>query len=159
MQNQNKLTKRTFSMGKNSKKDNTCKGCGELFSLSPLLSRKIEVSFTSPDLSSQGGLLLMREDEQQNGFISRVADCIEDVRYQPFVQHSYYEMLQQRIYQIGAGYEDADDCDLLRTDNILKICSGRTPEDDSLSSQPTMSRLENKLTDRELYRIGEVFLE
>jgi len=48
---------------------------------------------------------------------------------------------------------------LLRTDSILKISSGRTPEADALSSQPTMSRLENKLTDRELYRIGEVFLE
>ena len=101
MQNQNKLNKRTFSMGKNSKKDNTGNGCGELFSLSPLLSRKIEVRFSAPDLSSQGGLLLMREDEQQNGFIAHLAACIEDTRYQPFVQHSYYEMLQQRIYQIA----------------------------------------------------------
>jgi hypothetical protein len=38
------------------------------------------------------------------------------------------------------------------------MCSGRLPDDDALSSQPTMSRLENKLTDRELYKIGEVFL-
>ena len=98
-------------MGKSSKKNNISDGYGELFSLTPLKSRKIEVSFTAPDLSSQGGLLLMREDEQQNGFIARLAACIEDTRYQPFVQHSYYEMLQQRIYQIAAGYEDADDCD------------------------------------------------
>jgi len=72
-----KLNKRTFSMGKSSKKNNISDGYGEVFSLSPLLSRKIEVSFTAPDLFSQGGLLLMREDEQQNGFISRLADYIQ----------------------------------------------------------------------------------
>jgi len=80
-------------MGKNSKKDNTGNGCGDFFSLTPLKSRKLEVSFTAPDLSSQGGLLLMREDEQHNGFIGRLVGCIEDNRYQPFVQHSYYEIL------------------------------------------------------------------
>jgi len=67
-------------------------------------------------------------------------------------------MLRQRIFQIAAGYQDSDDCDLLRGDSILKICSGRLPDDKALNSQPTMSRLENKLTDRELYKIGEVFL-
>jgi len=145
-------------MRKNSNNFDTNLTHGEFFPLSSIDGRRIEVSFTSPDLSSQGGLLLMREVEQKNGFISQLADCIEDTRYQPLVQHSYYEMLMQRIYQISAGYEDADDSDLLRDDSILKICSGRTPEDDALSSQPTITRLENKLTDRELYKIGEVFL-
>jgi len=145
-------------MRKNSNNFDISPTNGELFPLSSIKEKRIEVSFTSPDLSSQGGLLLMREAEQKDGFISQLAACIEDTRYQPFVQHSYYEMLLQRIYQISAGYEDADDSDLLRDDSILKICSGRTPEADALSSQPTITRLENKLTDRELYKIGEVFL-
>ena len=105
-------------MGKNSKKDNACNEIGDFFSLTPIKSRKLEVSFTAPDLSSQDGLLLLREDEQHNGFISRLSGCIEDARYQLFVQHSYYEMLQQRVCQIAAGYADADDCDLLRNDSI-----------------------------------------
>ena len=145
-------------MCKNSNNFDTVATHGELFSLSSINNKKIEVSFTAPDLSSQGGLLLMREVEEKDGFISQLAACIEDTRYQPFVQHSYYEMIQQRIYQISAGYADADDSDLLRDDSILKICTGRTPEDEALSSQPTITRLENKLTDRELYKIGEVFL-
>ena len=49
--------------------------------------------------------------------------------------------------------------DRLRNDSILKLCSGRLPDEKELSSQPTVSRLENKLTDRELYKMGEVFLE
>ena len=67
-------------------------------------------------------------------------------------------MLTQRIFQIAAGYEDADDCDLLRNDSILKLCSGRSPDAPALSSQPTMSRLENKLTTRVLYNIGIEFI-
>ena len=131
---------------------------GQLFSISPIKNKQIEVSFAAPDLSSQGGLLLMSEYEHRHGFIGNLANCIEDTRHQPFVQHPYYEMLRQRICQIAAGYQDSDDCDLLRNDSILKMCSGRLPDDDALSSQPTMSRLENKLTDRELYKMGEAFL-
>jgi len=145
-------------MDKNIKNFDTNDTMGKLFSISPIKNKTVEVSFTAPDLSSQGGLLLMKEYERHHGFIGKLADCIDDTRHQPFVQHPYYEMLRQRIFQIAAGYQDSDDCDLLRGDSILKMCSGRLPDDKELSSQPTMSRLENKLTDKELYKIGEVFL-
>ena len=146
-------------MSKSSKKSDTIATNSELFSLSSVQTTPIEVSFTAPDLSSQGGLLLMKEYEQASGFIEKLSRCIEDTRSQLLVQHPYYEMLRQRIYQISAGYEDADDSDLLRHDSILKLCSGRLPDDKALSSQPTITRLENKMTDKELYKIGEVFLE
>ena len=111
-------------MDKNSKDFDTKDTMGKLFSITPIKNKPIEVSFTAPDLSSQGGLLLMNEYEQQHGFIDKLTNCIEDARHQPFVQHSYYEMLRQCIFQIAAGYKDSDDCDLLRGDSILKICSG-----------------------------------
>jgi len=93
-------------MDKNSKNIDTPDTMGKLFSLTPIKNRQIEVSFTAPDLSSQGGLLLMNEYEQHHGFIGKLTGCIEDTRHQPFVQHSYYEMLRQRIFQIAAGYQD-----------------------------------------------------
>jgi len=98
-------------MDKNSKNFDTSHTTGELFSLSPVKNTRLEVSFTAPDLSSDGGLLLMKEYERQTGFLNRVSDCISDIRSQLFVQHSYYEMLRQRIYRIAASYEDADDSD------------------------------------------------
>ena len=146
-------------MCKNSKNLDTNNSLSELFSLSPVKNKPVEVSFTAPDLSSQGGLLLMNEYEEHHGFIAKLADCVEDTRSPLLVQHPYYEMFRQRICQIAAGYKDADDSDLLRNDSILKLCSGRLPDEKALSSQPTISRLENKLTDRELYKISEVFLE
>jgi hypothetical protein len=146
-------------MVKSSKNLDTNNTLSELFSLSPVKNKPIEVSFTAPDLSSQGGLLLMNEYEQHHGFIAKLSDCVEDTRSQLLVQHPYYEMFRQRICQIAAGYKDADDSDLLRGNSILKVCSGRLPDEKALSSQPTISRLENIVSDRELYKMGEVFLE
>jgi hypothetical protein len=69
-------------------------------------------------------------------------------------------MLTQRVFQIAAGYEDANDCDTLRDDMVLKICADVLPESgDSLSSQPTMSRFENSLSRRELYKIAVAFVD
>jgi hypothetical protein len=69
-------------------------------------------------------------------------------------------MLLQRIGQIACGYEDANDCNSLRTDPIFKLFAGRAPETGrDLASQPTHSRFENSLTRRELYRLAEVFIE
>jgi hypothetical protein len=69
-------------------------------------------------------------------------------------------MLTQRVFQIAAGYEDANDCDTLRDDMVLKICADVLPESgDSLSSQPTMSRFENSLSRSELYKIAVAFVD
>lgn len=131
----------------------------ELFSLSAVNSKKVEVSFTAPNLSSQGGLTLLREFDRQVGFIGRLTGCLEDMRTPHLIRHSYEEMLSQRIFQIAAGYEDGDDCDLLRNDSLLKMCSGRSPDSPALGSQPTISRLENGRSIRELYNMGVCFVD
>jgi Transposase DDE domain. len=146
-------------MNKSTQSPASSQFCGELFSLSDANGKKLSSNFTAPDLSSFGGLLLLRECEKQIGFVSSLSSCIEDSRRSYLVRHSYEEMLLQRIFQIAAGYEDCEDCDLLRNDSILKICAGRTSESDMLSSQPSMSRLENKASIRELYNMGLCFVE
>lgn len=68
--------------------------------------------------------LLVRECEKEIGFIgSSLYACIVDTRSPLLIQHTYADMLTQRIFQIVAGYEDADDCDLLRNDSVLKMCT------------------------------------
>ena len=131
----------------------------ELFSLAPAGNRQTEVSFTAPDLSSEGGLLLLREFDQRVGFIDRLNGCIRDDRSAFLIRHTYKEMLTRRIFQIACGYEDANDCDLLRDDSILKLSAGKSPDSHPLSSQPTMSRLENRISIRGLYDMGVCFVE
>ncbi len=67
-------------------------------------------------------------------------------------------MIIQRVFQIAAGYEDCNDCNDLRSDMIFKMCAGQLPQSGmELASQPTMSRLENAVDNKDLFRIGEVF--
>lgn len=130
-----------------------------LFDLEPVGNKKVQLDFSAPKLSAFGGPAAIREYERPGGIIDRIVSCIVDLRNQDFVVHSYSEMVRQRVYQIIAGYEDADDCDRLRSDGMLKLCAGRRPSDETdLSSQPTICRLENKLTKQELYAIGAAFI-
>jgi hypothetical protein len=130
-----------------------------LFPLSSINKKPVEVSFTAEKISTDGGLLLMNEVENNIGIIKAIASCIRDDRHQSYVHHSVLSMLSQRVYQIAAGYEDTNDCDTLKDDAVLKMCSGQLPETGStLASQPTMCRMENQPTRRELYEMAYALL-
>lgn len=122
-----------------------------LFSLSDFNKKKVEICFDAEQTSSDGGLLLLNEVNNRIGLIDRLTNCLQDTRHQSYVAHGFKELITQRVMQIAAGYEDANDCDTLRDDNILKICCNK---ENRLSSQPTMSRFENQISNSELYQLG-----
>lgn len=80
----------------------------------------------------------MKAMAEKSGLLSKLASCIEEWRDKRYIKHSIQEQIEQRVMQIIAGYEDADDCDSLRNDSILKMASGIHPSEGALSSQPTM---------------------
>lgn len=123
------------------------------------LDKHVQISFSAPDLSSNGGVLLAAKAEKSVGLIKSLSKCVRDWRNPLFIAHPIEEQISQRVYQIACGYEDADDCDLLRGDSILKMSCGLRPGNCDLSSQPTMSRLENHVGHRELYDMGEAFID
>jgi len=128
--------------------------------LFPLQGKNIELSFNGDRISSDGGLLLLRELDSQLNLLSSASNCIHDERDQRYVDHSVKELLTQRVFQIAAGYEDCNDCNDLREDMIFKMCAGRLPQSDNdLASQPTMSRLENAVTKTDLFRLGECLVD
>lgn len=127
-----------------------------LFSLSDVEKKKIEVHFVTEQISSDGGLLFLKEVDKNIGLIDRIADCLNDKRHASYVKHDIKSLLNQRVMQIAAGYEDANDCNTLRNDGVLKICC---ETEHSLSAQPTMSRFENSISSKELYKISEAFVD
>lgn len=132
----------------------------QTLTLFPVEGKKVELTYSGDRISSDGGLLLLREVENQIGIINKVSNCITDNRDQRYISHTIKEMLAQRIYQIAAGYEDCNDSDDMRSDMILKTCVGRLPQSGTeLASQPTMSRLENTIGKRELYLIGKQLVD
>jgi len=121
--------------------------------------KNVELSFSGERISSDGGPLLVREVNRQIGLIEQISNCITDNRDQRYIDHTIEELVSQRAYQIAAGYEDCNDSDELRHDQIFKTCVGRLPQTGKdLGSQPTMSRLENSISWRDLYNIGKAFV-
>lgn len=113
------------------------------------LGKTILGSFDAGRISSDGGLVLLKQADQRLRLTEQAALCISEKRRADLVSHSMKSMLQQRIFAIAAGYEDANDASLLRSDPMHKICAGRLPSERDLASQPTISRLENSVVKEE----------
>lgn len=147
-------------MSKDIEKTKSTNNSSKLFELTPIRKKSIELSFSGREVSTDGGLLLLREVENQTKIIQQLSGCIKDPRHQSYVQHSVESLLSQRVFQIAAGYEDANDCNELKDDKVLKISCGQLPETGSaLASQPTMSRFENQPTRSELYKMSYVLVD
>jgi len=131
----------------------------EQLGFSFLRKRKLTVDFGGGEITSDCGLLLVRQADQSLGLLEGLASCITDRRDARYTDHDLLTLLRQRIYQIVAGYEDCNDANFLRKDPALKAACGRVPSDKELSSQPTLSRLENTVTQEDLYRMGQWFVD
>ena len=127
---------------------------GTLPGLSAVEGKPVQVAFDGGVLSSNAGVLLLREVERRLGIAERLARCIPDGRAAERIEHTMVEMLRFRMLAIAAGYEDADDCDGLRDEPVFKMAVGRAPQSgDPLCSQPTMTRLENGVSRMTLVRL------
>ena len=130
-----------------------------LAGLSPVAGKPIVARFDGGRLSSDGGLLALREIEQRLGIAAHLAGCIADPRVPKQVTHQIDEIIRFRMLMIAAGYEDGNDANALRHDPVFKLAMGRLPEDAPLCSQPTISRLENLPDKRTLLRMGYAMVD
>jgi Transposase DDE domain group 1 len=123
--------------------------------LSPVAGKPLTASFDAGNLSSNGGLIVLREIALKLGLADVLTRPLPDGRNPLLVTHTYAHMATARMMAIAAGYEDCDDLDALRHDPALKIACDRAPETGAgIASQPTLSRLENLASWRQLARIG-----
>jgi len=108
--------------------------------------RPVVIDFDAPDMSSDGGVILLRQVDERIGLTRCFSQALRDDRECGRVVHDRLEQSRQRIYQIALGYEDCNDSDRLRHDPLLKTACDRLPDDErGLSSQPTLSRFENSM--------------
>ncbi len=125
-----------------------------------IMGKKVEADFDGGVTSSDGGVMLLRKLESRMGIVDRIVDALCDGRHQSYIAHTYRDLIRQRVFQIACGYEDAKDSNTLRPDPALKAACERLPiTDQDLAFQPTLSRLENSVSRRDLYRVGEAFVE
>ena len=121
----------------------------------------IRADFNGGGLSSDLGPLLLRGVDCQIGLTERINAALVDTRHASYITHSQRDLLTQRIYQIGCGYEDGNDSNCLRHDPMFKLGAGRLPfdEDTALASAATMSRFEHAASSKDIYRVSEAIVE
>ena len=127
--------------------------------LSPLQGKAVVARFDGGRLSSEGGLLVLREIERRLGLADRLAGCLKDPRMPHKIGHRLAEIIRFRMLMIAAGYADGNDADTLRGDPMFKLTLDRLPSDQELCSQSTISRLENLPDVRALLRLGRALVE
>ncbi len=116
-------------------------------------ARQVVADFSGGILSSDGGLLLLRQVDRGLGVSAALAGCFRDERDPRWVDHSVQQLLAQRLYALALGYEDLNDHARLRRDPLLAVaCEKIDPlgrdrfwpqfRDAALACPATLNRLE-----------------
>jgi hypothetical protein len=153
----------------------------------------LQIEVSNAPLTSDAGLLALRQFDHRIGLTEQFAQVLEDPRVPDQIDHSFLDMVRMRVFGILAGYEDQNDHDInpvtksvvfelpgksrkiahrplsdarlccrvntLRTDPVFKLIAERSPSDADLASQPTLSRFENQINIRSLFRLRELFVD
>ena len=123
------------------------------FAFPSVRNKSVTARFDGGDLSSDAGVVLLAEAEKNAGIIHALANAIVDTRQFNKVKHSLEDLVSARVLGICCGYEDANDLDSLRNDPAFKLACDHLPATGSaLASQPSISRLENRIGAKDLVR-------
>ncbi len=123
---------------------------------SPLKRKKVLANFSGGSITSDAGLLLLREIDKKLNLTSRLSKVMRDEREPGKVEHTMLDLLRQRVYALAAGYEDINDHQTLREDACFQTAVSR---ERLLASPPTLSRFENALDRESMFKMSGILVE
>ena len=112
----------------------------------------LKINFDGGDLSSDAGLLLIKEFAEKIGLVKLVYRLFKTNDTAMFRLHIDPENLLQMIYQIIAAYFEDDCADELTVDPVFTAIL----EKPALASQPTISRFFNRMDETNLEQFDEI---
>jgi len=125
-----------------------------------LFGKRVVAQFDQPHGSSEGGAVLLKACDERLGLSQRLSGCLDEEREPGKIRHTLEELIRQRVFAIACGYADCNDAARLAQDPIQKLLVGRDPvAGEALASQPTLSRFENTVGPKALYRMGQALSE
>lgn len=133
----------------------------------PLARRQVLAEFDAGAISSDGGVLLLREVDRRINLLDRVNQLIPDPRDPLHIEHDQRTLIAQRVLAIACGWEDLNDHATLRNDLILQLATSRKASgsqgdvdpDRPLASASTLCRLENRIDRQTCVRINQLLVE
>src|SRR5439155_212740 len=87
--------------------------------------RQVVARFDGGRITSDAGILLLREVAERTGLLRRFAQCFTDYRDPELIEHTVEELVAQRVLALACGYEDLNDHDVLRDDALLAVAAGK----------------------------------
>jgi hypothetical protein len=87
--------------------------------------RQVQAEFTGGDITSDGGVLLLRQVDRRLGLLAAVDRVLHDPRDPRLIAHSQLSLLRQRVDGLCLGYDDLNDHTTLRTDVALQTAVER----------------------------------
>ena len=88
--------------------------------------RQVVARFDGGRITSDAGVLLLREVAERSGLLRHFAQCFTDYRAPELIEHRVEELVAQRVLALACGYEDLNDHDVLRDDALLAVAAGKT---------------------------------
>ena len=119
-------------------------------------NKKVLANFLGGDISSNGGILLLRKIDQKLKLTASLTKSFFDKRASGKIDHTILQMLRQRVYGIAVGYEDLNDHNSLKDDLAFQTAVGK---ESSLASSPTLCRFENSFSRKEALLVHQALLE
>ncbi len=117
-----------------------------LLTFGQLERRPIVADFDGGHISSDGGLLLIKQLDEHYGLSAKIAECFTDHREAAYVEYPLQTLVSQRLYGLVQGYEDLNDHEQLRHDPMLGIAVGKLESHHGrcapLAGKSTLNRLE-----------------
>jgi len=125
----------------------------EKLTFSPLSRRQIEADFSGGHITSDAGLLLLREVDKQHGLTQSLASVLNDSRNPVLVRHKLETMTRQRVFGVAAGYEDLNDHEALRFDPARQTAVGKESD---LAGKSTLCRMEQQVDRQSVVKAHEL---
>ena len=114
-------------------------------------NRQIKINFDGGDLSSDAGLLLIKELAAKIGFTKLIKKKFK-TNDKSIWFHKDHENLLQMIYQIISAYFQDNCADELTLDPVFNVILDK----ESLASQPTLSRFFNRMDEDTLVQFDDI---
>src|SRR5262249_26119872 len=128
--------------------------------LAPVGNQAVDLDFDGGLLSSDAGLMLLKDPDEHLGLTRALAAVLKDSRAPRRGHFTLHDLLKHRVWPSAAGYEEANDANPLRHDPLFKLLLDRLPDTGPpLASPPTLSRFENHVSRTELYRLARVLVD
>jgi hypothetical protein len=124
-------------------------GDGDKAPLRLQFNPSVRLEFHGSTITSDAGLLPLRELDEALGLTHIAADYLQESRTGRNIQHHLVPLLRQSIYSRLAGYDDTNDAERLAQDPAMRVVVGWQGSDRSAASANTMSRFETEILTRE----------